>query len=79
LPELSYEDPTGRYEYVIFSESARRAGIPQYLDNRQIYGYITFGNSNDLHVPDGIDRVRRLLACEAPPYATAPRAKRSRS
>src|SRR5206468_935767 len=40
---LTYEDGSDRYEYVVFSASAREAGIPQYLDNREIYGYVTFG------------------------------------
>ncbi len=40
IPELSYIDGSDRYEFVIFSDSARRAAVPQYLDNRQIYGYI---------------------------------------
>lgn len=38
---LRYQDSTNRHEYVIFSESARLAGVPQYLDNRQVYGYLT--------------------------------------
>jgi len=46
LPQLTYIDDTNRHEYVIFSESARKAGIPQYLDTRrsetQEYGFITF-------------------------------------
>ena len=41
LPQLNYNDGTERHEYVIFSDSARKAGIPQYFDNRQIYGYLT--------------------------------------
>ncbi|MFL6157915.1 MAG: methyltransferase domain-containing protein [Marmoricola sp.] len=41
LPLLSYADGTDRHEYVVFSDSARRNGVPQYLDNRQIYGYLT--------------------------------------
>ena len=41
IPELSYDDGSGRHEYVIFSESARKRGVPQYLDNREIYGYLT--------------------------------------
>ena len=40
IPELTYIDGTDRYEFVIFSDSARRASIAQYLDNRQVYGYI---------------------------------------
>ena len=35
LAELTYEDETARHEYVIFSHSARKAKILQYLDNRQ--------------------------------------------
>ena len=41
IPLLSYADDTERYEYVIFSDSARKAGVPQYLDNRQVYGCLT--------------------------------------
>jgi len=66
LSELTYEDTSGRHEYVIFSETARRAGIPQYLDNRQIYGYITFGEDDpERHVVGGIDQARTLLHGEA--------------
>lgn len=41
IPALTYEDASGRHEYVIFSASARAAGIPQYLDTRQVYGFLT--------------------------------------
>jgi glycosyltransferase involved in cell wall biosynthesis len=61
IPQLTYEDSTGRHEYVVFSDSARKASIPQYFDNRQIYGYITFGEGDDHHVVGGIDRARGLL------------------
>lgn len=37
---LSYTDGTGRYPYVMFSDSARRSGVPQYIDNRDVYGYV---------------------------------------
>lgn len=37
-----YYDGSGRYEYVIFSETLRKAGIPQYIDNRRFYGKLTF-------------------------------------
>ncbi|QPC91649.1 glycosyltransferase family 25 protein [Mesorhizobium sp. INR15] len=60
LTELTYEDDTPRYEYVIFADSARKAGIVQYLDNRQVYGYITFGDGEH-HLSDGIERARELL------------------
>lgn len=41
IPMLRYDDGSDRYEYVVFADSARRAGIPQYFDNRQVYGYLT--------------------------------------
>jgi tetratricopeptide (TPR) repeat protein len=40
IPELSYLDDSGRHEFVVFCDSARRAGIPQYIDNREVYGYL---------------------------------------
>ena len=48
IPELTYEDGSNRYDYVVFSHSARRASIPQYLDNRQVYGYITFEDGSEV-------------------------------
>jgi len=61
IPDLSYTDESDRYEYVIFSDSARKAGIPQYLDNRQVYGYIAFGEGSEHHVNGGVEVVRALL------------------
>lgn len=40
IPLLSYQDETDRHEYVIFSDTARKNSVVQYLDNRQIYGYM---------------------------------------
>ena len=45
LDKIKYSDDTKRHEYVIFSESARKAGIPQLLDTRNIYGRITFAET----------------------------------
>lgn len=64
LGDLTYEDETPRHEYVIFSESARKSNILQYLDNRQIYGYLTFGEGHDLHFEDDVEQARRLLHFE---------------
>jgi glycosyltransferase involved in cell wall biosynthesis len=50
LSDLTYEDGTPRHEYVIFSESARKQGIPQYLDNRQVYGYLAFGGGDGRYI-----------------------------
>jgi len=45
LPEMSYDDESCRYEYVIFSDVARKKSIPQYLDTRQEYGRLTLGDT----------------------------------
>ena len=42
LDKISYDDNSYRYEYVIFSDSARKNNIKQYLDNREVYGRVTF-------------------------------------
>jgi hypothetical protein len=47
IPRLGYLDGSDRYEFVVFSDSARKAGIQQYIDNRQVYGYITFDAESD--------------------------------
>jgi SAM-dependent methyltransferase len=45
LDKIQYNDGSDRYEYVIFSDNARRKSIPQYLDNRKVYGRVTFAES----------------------------------
>lgn len=45
LNKMCYDDESARYEYVIFSHNARRKDIPQYIDNRTIYGYISFAET----------------------------------
>jgi tetratricopeptide (TPR) repeat protein len=45
LPNISYMDETARYEYVIFSDTLRKQGISQYLDNRKYYGAIVFNEA----------------------------------
>lgn len=63
IADLDYIDTTDRHEYIVFSDTARKAQIPQYLDNRQVYGYIVFGKDNsDQYVEGGIERARSLLA-----------------
>lgn len=47
LPYMSYDDDSYRYEYVIFSDIARKNNIPQYLDNRENYGFITFAETEE--------------------------------
>lgn len=41
LDQMTYDDNSWRYEYVIFSDNARKRGIKQYLDNREVYGNLT--------------------------------------
>ena len=38
---VRYMDGTDDYEYVIFSRVLRQQGIPQYLDNQQVHGYLS--------------------------------------
>lgn len=45
LDKVCYDDESARYEYVIFSDCARKQNIPQYIDNRKIYGYISFAEN----------------------------------
>ncbi len=47
LDKIAYDDNSYRYEYVIFSDTARRNKIPQYFDTRQMYGRITFAENNE--------------------------------
>lgn len=44
---VSYADGSGRHEYVIFSDTLRKSGIPQYIDNRRNYGKLTFCNTEE--------------------------------
>jgi hypothetical protein len=62
IPALTYEDATARFEYVVFSDSARQAEAVQYLDNRQVYGYIAFDEGGILYVVGGVERARSLLS-----------------
>ena len=45
-------DGTGRHEYVIFSEHLRHHKIQQYLDNRHVYGRITFADDEKTFVQE---------------------------
>lgn len=47
IPLLSYIDNSGRLEYVVFSDSARKARVKQYIDNRSSYGVLTMENAVD--------------------------------
>ena len=47
LNKVSYLDNSGRFDYVIFSDTLRKAGIPQYIDNRRNYGKLTFCDTEE--------------------------------
>ena len=47
LPSVRYVDGSARFEYVVFSDNARKLGIPQYLDNREVYGYLSLTEDVD--------------------------------
>lgn len=47
LDFINYDDGSGRHEYVIFSDTLRKSGIPQYIDNRRNYGKLTFCNTEE--------------------------------
>jgi len=44
LRHVRYRDGSRRYEFVVMSDALRKAGVPQYLDNRHVYGYISFAD-----------------------------------
>ena len=41
IKKLTYLEESDRWEYMVFSDSARKARVNQYLDNRKIYGILT--------------------------------------
>ena len=46
IKSLTYDDDSYRYEYVIFSDSARKSNVNQYLDTRELYGYCSFSTDS---------------------------------
>jgi hypothetical protein len=47
LKKIIYDDESFRYEYVIFSDNLRYQNIPQYLDNREFYGFLNFEDTQE--------------------------------
>jgi hypothetical protein len=45
LDKINYFDGSDRYEYVIFSDNCRKNKILQFIDTREEYGRITFGEN----------------------------------
>jgi glycosyltransferase involved in cell wall biosynthesis len=46
IEKLSYLEESDRWEYMVFSSSARSQGVTQYLDTRRIYGVLTLTENN---------------------------------
>ena len=47
LNKICYDDFSNRMEYVIFSDTLRKLNVPQYIDNRQVYGSIFFSTNKE--------------------------------
>lgn len=45
LTSMCYDDASARYEYIVLVIMHEKKGVPQYIDNRQIYGYISFAEN----------------------------------
>ncbi|NGM36140.1 glycosyltransferase [Methylobacterium sp. DB0501] len=65
IPRLGHTDGTDALDYVIFSRRARAAGIVQYFDNRQIYGYIAMEDGDPALTDERVRQARRLLGLES--------------
>lgn len=62
IKSLYYDDNSYRYEYVIFSDSARKNNINQYFDTRELYGYCSFStNTTSFLAEENIQRFLREL------------------
>ena len=59
---LQHADATGRPCEAIFASSARHAAVPQYVDNRQVYGYEAARGV--ALSPQALEAARRLIAPE---------------
>lgn len=46
LQHMTYDDESYRYEYVIFSDNARKKEIPQYLDTTDVFGFVSFAENS---------------------------------
>jgi len=62
LDKVNYFDDTKNHEYVIFSRNLRKAGIEQFIDNTEIYGYLTFEDtSEEFWKKFSMDLMKQLL------------------
>lgn len=61
LSHLGYDDGSGRYEYVVFSDTARSHGILQYLDNRQVYGLLTLNDDDPELISGQLETIKKAV------------------
>lgn len=47
LTKISYDYLDNQFEYITFSKSCRNSNIPQFIDNTQNYGFLTFANNHN--------------------------------
>ena len=60
LPAVKYNDESYRYEYVIFSDELRKKNVPQFIDNREVYGTILSSVNEEEHeIELTYERVRK--------------------
>lgn len=61
IDQLAYIDETNDYEFVIFSRSARKSGIGQYICNEKDFGFLVHFY-DDVSLAEEKERVQELLA-----------------
>lgn len=62
LKYANYDDGSNRYEYAIFSHGMRKASVPQYVDNRKDYGFLTFAeNKKELEKDPMFKKLEELV------------------
>lgn len=74
LSSVRYDDGSNRYEYVIFSDSMRKSGVPQYLDTRFVYGALTLTDTMNEAVANfkrASDRVYEAISKRSVWYTNA--------
>jgi hypothetical protein len=65
IDRLTYLENSDRWEYMVFSASARENNVTQYLDNRTIYGVLTLTENERAcrwwmnHLKDPVGREER--------------------
>lgn len=67
LSAIQYVDETERHEYIIFSDTCRRNGITQYLDNREIYGYLFLTEPDEFTTDEAYPEILQMTSSDHVP------------